>query len=202
MVWICDMEDPRSDEQLVADFLAEDEPAFEALHNRYFKQIGFYIKKQGILKDDSFIDDVRQIVLVKVFTLLKQGRFTARGPGSFRAFIYETAQRITFDQNEKRFRLVKPVTDVFTTEELFQPDELRFHEPETTDYDLINDRVKKVLGQLTPEEQELMQLVANKIKYRDIIKRSEFSKYSVDYLKDKIYNIRKKVSKGVNHEEK
>lgn len=190
-------EDIRSDAQLVEAFLAEDEPAFGALHNRYFKQIGFYIKKQSILKDDSFIDDVRQIVLVKVFTLLKQGKFESRGPGSFKAFLYETARRITFDQNEKRFRLVKPVTEVFTTEELAQPDELRFYEPETTDYDLINDRLKKVLSKLTPEEQELMQLVAQKTKYKDIIKMKKFSKYkSVDSLKDKIYNIRKRMRKG------
>jgi RNA polymerase sigma factor (sigma-70 family) len=194
----------RTDEALVTDYQADlpaptsvgtqagEQSALDVLYRRYYNQIGFYIRKQSSYKDPSFIDDVRQMVFLKVFTIFKAGKFQPIGPGSFRSFLYETARRICFDQNEKRMRHDRPASEIFTDEELSTPDELCYRQPETTDYDEINERVKEVLSKLTPEEQKLMWLVSKKIPYKKIILEPEFKKYSIDYLMLKVYNIKKK----------
>ncbi|MDI6788801.1 MAG: sigma-70 family RNA polymerase sigma factor [Planctomycetota bacterium] len=188
--------DQLSDEELVLAFRSNTN-AFDQLYQRYYNQIGFYLRKQSIYKDPSFIDDVREEVFLKLFILLKEGRFEPRGQGSFRAFLYNTAQKTCFDENEKRMRMVRPVSEVFTEEELSDLAELVPYEPEMTDYDEINERVKKVLEKLTPEEVKLMQLVSENVPHKEILTRPEFSKYkSVDSLKDKIYKIRKKMKEN------
>jgi RNA polymerase sigma factor (sigma-70 family) len=255
----------QADEALVTDYQADDNSALDVLYRRYYNQIGFYIRKQSSYKDPSFIDDVRQIVFLKMFTIYKAGKFQPTGPGSFRSFLYETAWRICFDQNEKRMGNDRPVSEIFTPacavgtadrdEELSAPDELCYRQPETKDYDLINDRVKDVLSKLTPEEQKLMWLLTNvkengkKYTYKEIqaillhpvrsepctspdtsgsrsretvqgehskgnkfsdvspVKRGSasdasngvkpgFKKYSLAYLRLKIYNIKKKLING------
>jgi len=195
------MDDLRSDEALVTDYQSDNDSALDVLYRRYYNQIGFYIRKQSSYKDPSFIDDVRQMVFLKVFTIFKAGKFQPIGPGSFRSFLYETARRICFDQNEKRMRNDRPASEIFTDEELSTPDELCYRQPETTDYDEINERVKEVLSKLTPEEQKLMWLLTNvkengkKYTYKEIqeiLLELGFKKYSLAYLRLKIYNIKKK----------
>lgn len=183
-----------TDEALVLSYCSGDDSAFDLLYQRYYDQIGFYVRKQSIYKDASFIDDVREDVFLKILILLRSGKFEPRGPGTFKAFLYETAQKTTFDENQKRLRIARPVSEIFTEEELSAPDELSYREPESTDYDLINDRVKEALSELSLEEQKLMRLVSQGKSYKEILTCPEFSKYkSVDSLKDKIYKIRKKM---------
>jgi len=184
-----------TDEALVLSYCSGDESAFDLLYQRYYNQIGFYILKQSTYKDSSFIDDVRENVFLKILILFKSGKFEPRGPGTFRAYLYETAQKVCFDQNRERMRADRPVSEVFTDEELSAPDELCYREPDITDYDLINDRLKAALSELSLEEQKLMRLVSQGKPYKEIQKHPWFSKYSIDYLKLKVFNIRKKFKK-------
>jgi DNA-directed RNA polymerase specialized sigma24 family protein len=126
---------------------------------------------------------------------IKSDGFAPAGPGSFRAFLYETARNICFNHNKNRMRLIKPVSEMFTDDELPGIGELVLTNDLGIDYDDINDRIKGITGQLTPDELKLMKLVAERVKYIDIRKEPEFQKYSVDYLMRKVYNIRKKISR-------
>jgi RNA polymerase sigma factor (sigma-70 family) len=182
-----------TDEALILDLYGGNETAFDQLYQRYYNHIGFYIKKHSVYKDSSFIDDVREILFIKIYTIIKEGKFEPRGPGSFKTFLYDTAQKTTFDENEKRMRSDRPVSEVFTDEELTAPDELCYREPDITDYDLINDRLEDVISELSLEEQKLIRLVSEGIPYKEIQRHPWFSKYSIDYLKHKVHNIRKRM---------
>jgi len=190
--------DQPADEILVSSYLAGDESALDQLYQRYYNPLGFFIRKHSLYKDDSFIGDCRQIAFFKVFTIFKEGRFKPELAGSFKTLLYKTAKNVCFDENEKRMRSARPLSEVFTREELATPEELCYRQPESTDYDEIQERVKQVLAKLTKKEQKLMWLVSEGKKCKDIIKMRPFSKEykSVDSLKQKIYNIRKKFKKG------
>ena len=185
-----------TDESLISAFLSGgNENAFDELYQRYYDRIGFYIKKHSIYRDPSFIDDVREIIFLKVFTALKQGRFQPKFPGSFKKYLFDVALKTIFDENEKRMRSVRPVSEIFTEEELETPDELLYREVDPTDYELIEERVKEAMSKLNKKEQDLMQLVAEGVPYKTIITLPEFRNYkSVDSLKDKIYRIKKRLN--------
>jgi len=188
-------EDLRTDEDLVAAYRLGDEHSFEVLYYRYFKGLGFYIRKTSRYKDADFVEEVRQLTFIKISEKIRGDEFTPAGPGSFRAFLYETARRITFDQNEKRLRLARPVSEVFTDEELPGLTELVLVKEQGTDYDRIKERINEVTAELQPAELKLMKLVAAEVPYKEIQKEPEFRKYSVDYLMLKVYNIRKRFRK-------
>ena len=185
-----------TDESLISAFLSGgNENAFDELYQRYYDRIGFYIRRQSIYKDSSFIDDVREEVFLKILILFKEGKFEPRGPGTFKAFLYDTARKTTFDENEKRMRSVRPVSEIFTEEELETPDELLYREVDPTDYELIEERVKEAMSKLNKKEQDLMQLVAEGVPYKTIITLPEFRNYkSVDSLKKKVYRIKKRLN--------
>lgn len=188
-------EDPRSDEALVELYHLSDEQAFETLYYRYFKPIGFYIRKHSRYKDENFIEEIRQITFIKISQKIKSGGFVPVGPGTFRAFLYQTAQNICFNQNKNRMRLMKPVSEIFTDEELPGIDGFLWIKdiPLRRDYESINDRIKEITAELTQAELKLMKLVTEKVPYKQIQKESEFQKYSVDYLRRKVHNLRKRM---------
>lgn len=186
-------EDPRSDEALVELYHLSDEQAFEALYYRYFKPIGFYIRKHSHYKDEDLIEEIRQITFIKISRKIKSGGFVPAGPGTFRASLYQTAQNICFNQNKNRMRLMKPVSEIFTDEELPGIDGFLWIKDIGTDYESINDRIKEITAELTQAELKLMKLVTEKVPYKQIQKESEFQKYSVDYLRRKVHNLRKRM---------
>ena len=186
-----------TDEFLISAFLSGgNENAFDELYQRYYNPIGFYIKKHSIYRDPSFIDDVREIIFLKVFTALKQGRFQPKFPGSFKKYLFDVALKTIFDENEKRLRIVRPVSEIFTEEELETPDALSYREPEDTDYELIEERAKEVMAKLNKKEQRLVQLAfIEQMPYEKIITLPEFKNIkSVDTLKNKIYRIKQKLN--------
>lgn len=187
--------DNSTDEALAFACSCGDDASYAPLYERYYNHIGFYIKKHSIYKDLSFIDDVRGIIFLKVFTALKQRKFQPRFPGSFKHYLFDTALKTIFDENEKRLRIVRPISEIFTEEELLAPDELLYREPESTDYELIEERVKEVLSKLNKKEQHLMQLVVEGMPYAKIILLPEFCNYkSVDSIKKKVYRIKKRLN--------
>ena len=192
-------DNPTSDEALAFACSCNDDASYAKLYERYYNPIGFYVKKNSVYKDRSFIDDTRGIIFFKVLSALKQGRFTPKFPGSFKKYLFETAQKTIFDENQKRLRIVRPITEVFTEEELLDPDGLAYREVDPDDYEEIEERAKAVLSKLNSQEQRLVQLAfVEEMPYEKIIDLPEFKHYkTVDSLKKKIYRIKKRLKKTI-----
>jgi len=185
-----------TDEALAFACSCNDDASYAALYERYYNHIGFYIKRNSVYKDQSFIDDTRGIIFFTVLSNLKQGRFTPKFPGSFKKYLFETAQRVVFDENRNRLKFVRPVTELFTEEELLDPDGLAYREVDPDDYEEIAARAKEVLAKLNSQEQRLVQLYfIEEMPPEDIIALKEFHNIkTVDVLKNKIYRIKQKLN--------
>ena len=210
------MEDLRSDEELVAAAQASDQAALEILLTRYSTIILSFIGgKSFFYKDEPYLDDIRQEVLIKVFKGIKEftstgpvrskspeatatpetGTSNGAGPGSFKRWVFRIAYFEALNHDKARRKGLKLTSEIFTEETTGIPDDLVFElTPRISDYERADEQLKDALAKLSDEEQKLIQLVAQHTPYRDIIKRPEFSKYkSVDYLMLKVHNIRKRI---------
>ena len=193
-------EDNRSDEALVSAYLspeATDPAALEILLNRYSTIIlSFLGGKSFFYKDEPYLDDIRQEVLIKVFKGIKE--FTSTGPGSFKRWVFRIAYFEALNHDKARRKGLKLTSEIFTEETTGIPDDLVFElTPRISDYERADEQLKDALAKLLDDEQKLLQLVAQGTPYGDIIKRPEFSKYkSVDYLMLKVHNLRKKIKGG------
>jgi len=185
-----------SDEALAFACSCNDDASYATLYERYYNPIGFYVKKNSVYKDRSFIDDTRGIIFFKVLSALKQGRFTPKFPGSFKKYLFETAQKTIFDENQKRLRIVRPVTEVFTEEELLDPDGLAYREVDPDDYEEIEAQAKEVMAKLNSQEKRLVQLYfIEKMPPDDILALGEFKNIkNVASLRDKMYRIKKRLN--------
>jgi len=190
-------EDPRSDEVLVTAYSAGDPAALEILLSRYYTIIRAYLFGLSFFKDEGYLDDVRQQIVLTLFTEIRSGRFNPAGDGSFRKWVYRVTQLECLNQDKKRRKQFKPVSEVFPEEPTGLPSDLLMQvSPESADYESADRKLQAVLKYLTTEEQKLMQLVSAHKEYKEILQEPEFAKYSLDYLKHKIYNIRQRIRKG------
>ena len=185
-----------SDEALAFACSCNDDASYAVLYERYYNPIGVYIKRNSIYRDPSFIDDARGIIFFTVLSNLKQGRFTPKFPGSFKHYLFETARRIIFDENRNRLKIVRPVTEVFTEEELLDPDGLTYREVDPDDYEEIEERAKEVMAKLNSQEKRLVQLYfIEKMPPDDILALGEFKNIkNVASLRDKMYRIKKRLN--------
>ena len=186
--------DPVRDEDLVSAYLKGDTAALEILLTRYSTIILSFIGgKSFFYKDEPYLDDIRQEVLIKVFKGIKE--FTSTGPGSFKRWVFRIAYFETLSHDKARRKGLKLTSEIFTEETTGIPDDLVFElTPRISEYDRASDNLNDTLTKLSDEEINLMTLVSRDIKYQDIIKYPEFMKYSLEALKQKIYNIRKRMS--------
>jgi len=189
-------EDSRSDEQLVEAFTGGDKQAMEIILNRYLTIIlAFLCGNTWFGRDKSYLDEVRQEVLVTIFNEISQGKFIPAGPGSFKKWVYRIAHFEALNHDKKRRRGLKLTSELFTEEETAIPDDLLYDiTPDSTDYEEVEEQLKDITSKLTGEELDLMKLVCQPMEYADIQKLPEYKdKYSVDGLKQKVYNIRKRI---------
>jgi RNA polymerase sigma factor (sigma-70 family) len=213
------MEDSRSDEELVTAYLkgdpVRDNPesvrddaqwtisngagpaALEILLNRYSTIIlSFLGGKSFFFKDKPYLDDVRQEVLIKVFKGIRE--FTSTGPGSFKRWVFKIAYFECLNHDKARRKGLKLTSEIFTEETTGIPDDLVFElTPHISDYEQADTQLQNALAQLSDEEIRLMKLVCHGVPHKDIIQRLEFRQYSLEALKQKIYNIRKRISKDI-----
>lgn len=196
MLWICDMEDTRSDEALVEAYRAGDESALNILFERWTRPLWFYLAKTSFFRDDAYLDDLAQDILLIVFDEIKSGKFTPQvGAGSFKRWLYTVAYLETLRQDKKRRRATRPISQVYPEEPTGMPADILTKRPtKTRDYDRTKRRLNKVLSELSLEEQKLMRLVSEK-SYKEIQKDPDFAKYSLDYLMRKVYIIRQRILK-------
>jgi DNA-directed RNA polymerase specialized sigma24 family protein len=193
-----------SDEALVAAYQAwldgrpaGDPAALEILLTRYYTIIRNDLFGISFFKDAGYLDDVRQQIAITLFTEIRSGRFKPTGDGSFRKWVYTVAHLECLNQDKKHRKQFKPVSEVFPEEPTSLPDDLLPQvTPESADYESADRKLQAVLKYLKPEEQKLMQLVSINTPYIKILQEPEFAKYSLDYLKHKIYNIRQRIRKG------
>jgi len=188
-------EDSRTDEQLVEAFINGDKQSMEILLNRYLTIIlAFLCGNSWFVKDKSYLDEVRQEVLITIFNEISQGHFIPAGPGSFKKWVYRIAHFEALNHDKKKRKGPKLTSEVFPEEETGIPNDLLYDvTPTSTDYEEIEEQMKEIISKLTKEELKLMKLVCKPMEYKDIQKEPEFKKYSVDYLMLKVYNIRKRM---------
>ncbi|MBI4834235.1 MAG: hypothetical protein HY811_05400 [Planctomycetes bacterium] len=196
------MEDNRTDEQLVESFYKGDKSSLEILLNRYSTIIlGYLCGISLFVKDKSFLDDVRQQVLMTIWNELNQKKLTELTPGAFNKWVYKITYFACLNADKKHRREKKTTSEIFTKEDTNLVDVLYAQTtPTTSDYEDVAEQLKDASSKLDDEELELMQLVSQKVEYIDIVKKERFKQYSVDALKQKVYNIRKRL-KGIKHED-
>jgi len=190
------IDDPRSDEDLVSAYLKGDKPALEILLNRYSTIIlSFLGGKSFFYKDEQYLENIRQEVLIKVFNGIRD--FTPTGPGSFKRWVFKIAYFECLNQDKKRRKGSKTISEIFPDEETGIPDDLVFElTPRTKDYDNAELKLEAIRSKLSDEEQKLMRWVSEGKPYKEIQPDPLFSKYSVDYLRRKVSNLRKRIRKG------
>jgi DNA-directed RNA polymerase specialized sigma24 family protein len=191
-------DDPRTDEQLVKDFIGGDKPAIEILLTRYQTIIlAMLCGNTWFAKDKSYLDDLRQKILITIYLELSKNPsgFEPSGPGSFKKWIYRIAHFKALNCDKKRRKDFKLISEIFSDDDAGIPDDLLFAiTPTSTDYEEVEEQLKDISSKLTDEEFNLMKLVCTPMEYADIQKLDEYKdKYSVDALKQKVYNIRKRL---------
>jgi len=186
----------RRDEALVEAYWEGDQEALEILLKRYLTPILGYLFSISFFKDESYLDDIRQQIFLTAFEWIRSKRFTPRGEGSFKKWLYRIAYFACINSDKKHRKDSKPISEVFPEEPTGFPDDLIMQtRPQSSDYETAHLRLQEVTKHLTPDELKLMRLVCEKKPYKEIIKEPEFAKFSLDYLMLKVYNIKKKIRK-------
>ena len=199
-------DDARTDEALIAAYLAGDNPAFGALFERYFNPLMFYIPKVAWFDDKQLFEDIVHQSFLKVLEAVKSGRFKPLSagrpaglpdiPGKFRSYLFETCQNICWQENKKRSRC-KTASSAFPDEPAGIPDDiLSQRDTDTPDYDYYRIKLQEALPKLNAEEQRLLKLLTEGegMSYQDIHDRDPIlGKHPVDYLMRMMYIIKKKI---------
>jgi len=193
-------DDLRTDEALALSCAAGDNSAFDILFNRYKVIVRlFLLSKSWFRKDEQYIDELVEQAFVAVWKCLKANKFESKGDGSFRRWLFSVCQLECYYQDVKRSKLPMVTSAIFPAS--FSDIPVRARTKPDPEEDLlkqakINTLLNEVLSKLKKNEPYLMQLVGDGVKYKDIIKKPEFSNYSVAGIKQKIYNIRKRFNKS------
>lgn len=201
------IDDLRSDEALIEAYRKGEASALDVLFSRYLiPLLSFLFNNSLFPKDEDYLLEVRDDVFLKVCQGIKKdaedGGFSSRGPGSFHGWLWTIAKLECLNADKKRRRLHLPFSQAFPaptdsdSESASFEDNILFRgtsEPDETEYARM--KLERAFKNLKPEEVKLLQLSV-RMKYKDIIKRKEFSKYkTVDNLKHKVHNIMEKIRK-------
>ena len=150
--------------------------------------------KSWFKDDDQYLDELVGQAFEVLWQCLKDRKFKTQGAGSFLRWLLGICQLECYKQDGNRANLPKTTSTLFPASFANIPVRAKQEaepEDEVLRNEQINEQLKEVLSKLTPREQELMQMVADKVPYKDILKK--FSEYkSVESLKDKIYRIRQR----------
>ncbi len=189
------LDDSRTDEQLVEAYYSGNKDALETLLNRYTTLILTWLAVISFFnQDEPYLDDIRQKALETIFNELGHRKFGSLVEDSFRKWAHKIAYFACMNADKKR-RAENPLTsEVFANEETNLADLMLIQTtPRTSDYEEVEEQLNNALPKLSTSEQKLMTLVGQKVPYKKIRKLREFKKYSLDYLKLKIHNIRKRM---------
>ncbi|MFH1231307.1 MAG: RNA polymerase sigma factor [Planctomycetota bacterium] len=176
--------DKRSDEELVKAFLDGDGSALDILLERYQEIIWYYARRLSHYKDDAFIDDIRQQVLMGIFKDLNDRAFKPAEAGSFRNWVHTIIRHKCINANKHLKYQPEPISQLFPDE---LPDIIDERTIDSGEDDIRDDRVEKVLARLNDEERLLLRFMAEHKPYEEIVKIKPFDKY-----KDNLPTLRQK----------
>ncbi len=138
----------KTDQQLVNEYLAGKESAFEQLVRRHTDRVYGYVRM--MVKDHQLAEDIFQDVFVKAVTTMKKGRYNEEG--KFLPWILRIAHNLVIDtfRKNKRFPTVDggPEFDVFN----IIKDEDKIAD-EAIIEDQINNDLRKLI-EFLPEDQK------------------------------------------------
>lgn len=184
------------DEALVQAYFKGYKPALDMLFKNHYRSLWFYLWKTSFFKDEPHIEDIRHRIVLAVLLGLKKRRYKPIGKGSFKAWLYTIARLECLKADKKRRRRPKPISRFFPEEPTGVPDDiLPMKSHQRINYGYFGIKLEEGLKQLTPQERKLMRMVGDGKPYKQILKTRGFKKYSLDYLKHKICNIKKKLRK-------
>lgn len=186
----------RTDEALILAYRAGEKGTLDILFNRYFKALYYYLLDHSLIKEQSFLEDIRQDVFLVIFGIIKQGGFKPFGEGAFRGWLFTVALNICRTKNRQRAKqpidIYGPMLDFIPSRPLSPSKE------KTQEEARLVEKVRWLITKLTPEEQQLMAYLMQGKRYREILADPLFSKFTLDYLKHKICNTRKKLQEWMN----
>ena len=138
----------KTDQQLVKEYLAGKESAFEQLVRRHTDRVYGYVRM--MVKDHQLAEDIFQDVFVKAVTTMKKGRYNEEG--KFLPWILRIAHNLVIDtfRKNKRFPTVDggPEFDVFNV--IKDEDKIA---DEAIIEDQINNDLRKLI-EVLPEDQK------------------------------------------------
>ncbi len=153
---------------------------FEELYEKYADRI--YRLIYSITGDRDISQDIMQEVFIKVYKNLKK----FRGESSYLTWISRIAVNTTYTYLKKNKKTV--YVDINDNEYNFSSNET----PQTVlNKKLRNERIKKAVEELKPEERLLLSMINDdKMNYEDI---SKILKVPVGTVKSRVFNLRKKL---------
>jgi len=162
------VDNARTDEGLIEAYRLGDLEALDVLFKRYEPTLRPFILNLSWLKDASFIDDIIQLTLLAIFEGIKKDKFDPR-KGSFKRWAYGICQHICMEENRKRRRLPRLLSERYP-EEL--PNGLLAVRSKTStgvrNLERITRQLNEILKPLAQEERKLLWLMSQDKTYKEI----------------------------------
>lgn len=140
-----------TDQQLIENYLAGDEPSFELLLNRHKSKI--YTSIYLFVKDEDQANDIFQEVFIKIIDTLRKGKYSHEGK------FLQWAMRISYNMCVDQFRRGKRYSKISSTESFDIFDVLETPE-ESMEGAMMRtqtyDRIRSLVDQLPEEQREVV----------------------------------------------
>lgn len=140
-----------TDKELINNYLAGDDKAFEVLLNRHKDKI--YTSIYLFVKEDSLAQDIFQDVFIKIIDTLRKGRYNHEG--KFLQWAMRIAYNMCVDhfRRSKRRTMIQP-TDTFDIFDVLEnPDLNKEDEMIKTQ---VHDRIRALVDKLPEEQREVV----------------------------------------------
>ena len=140
-----------TDKQLILDYLAGNDRAFEVLLNRHRDKI--YSSIYLFVKDQDLAEDIFQDVFIKIIDTLRKGKYNHEGK------FLQWALRISYNMCVDNFRRSKRRTKVSASEtfDIFDVLESKDDNMETTIIkSQMHKKVRDLVDKLPPEQREVV----------------------------------------------
>ena len=142
-----------SDKDLIQQYLAGQDKAFEILLNRHKEKI--YTSIYLFVKDQSQAEDIFQEVFIKIIKTIRLGKYNHEGK------FQQWAMRIAYNMCVDHFRKAKRRSIIHPTDEFDIFDVIENPDPNREDTmikDQTHAKVRKLIDQLPPEQREVVML--------------------------------------------
>ena len=187
----------KSDETLVDAHRKGDSTALDILLRRYEVILRNFILSFSWLASPDTIDDIIQEISITVFDGIREGgSFTAERAGDFKAWLLHIAKNHCFNINKKQAKQPRSISRQYLESCPAKLEEIRYYdEPdEPAKLEGLDEELKRILGQLSDEERQLLILKQEGKTYIEIAKIPPFDKYTPANLRRKVCDARNFVS--------